>query len=161
MNPLKLSRRVLVNGRKLRGYRGRARATDLAILLQDAAAPQVQVHIAKNSVPAAKALGHSEGFKRTFKLKRRFSIIRHDPHHGDLELTEAAASALSGINAQALQTANFAIARSHVVDKTSAQLEEERQKRLQAIDLIFGLWKDRPDAPKDGLALQEELRSEW
>jgi hypothetical protein len=37
----------------------------------------------------------------------------------------------------------------------------ERQKRLQAIDLIFGMWKGRDDAPKDGLDFQQEMRSEW
>lgn len=37
----------------------------------------------------------------------------------------------------------------------------ERQKRLQAIDLIFGMWKERDDVPKDGLAFQQEIRAEW
>jgi len=42
-----------------------------------------------------------------------------------------------------------------------ADTEAARQRRLQAIGLIAGLWANRPDASKDGLTLQEELRSEW
>ncbi|WP_256080801.1 hypothetical protein [Massilia sp. YIM B04103] len=45
--------------------------------------------------------------------------------------------------------------------KAVAEQELERQKRLQAIDLIFGMWKGRTDIAQDGLAFQEELRAEW
>ncbi|NVD99572.1 hypothetical protein [Massilia sp. BJB1822] len=44
--------------------------------------------------------------------------------------------------------------------KVVAEQELERQKRLQAIDLIFGMWKGRTDITQDGLAFQEELRAE-
>jgi len=45
--------------------------------------------------------------------------------------------------------------------KALAELEAERQKRLLAIDLIFGMWKGRAEIPQDGLTFQEELRDEW
>jgi hypothetical protein len=42
-----------------------------------------------------------------------------------------------------------------------ADTEAARQKRLQAIQLIAGLWAKRADAPKEGLAFQVAERSEW
>lgn len=45
--------------------------------------------------------------------------------------------------------------------ETANPMEGQRQKRLQAIDLIFGIWRDRTDIPKDGLAYQEKMRAEW
>ncbi len=36
-----------------------------------------------------------------------------------------------------------------------------RQRRLLAVSKIFGLWKYRPDTPKNGLQYQEEIRAEW
>lgn len=42
----------------------------------------------------------------------------------------------------------------------STQADAERQKRLQAINLIFGMWQDRDDIT-DGVQYQEELRAEW
>jgi hypothetical protein len=45
--------------------------------------------------------------------------------------------------------------------KAVADREAERRKRLQAIDLIFGMWRGRADIPQDGLAFQDELRDEW
>lgn len=35
-----------------------------------------------------------------------------------------------------------------------------RQRRIAAINKIFGLWKNRSDTPKDGLQYQEESRAE-
>lgn len=40
-------------------------------------------------------------------------------------------------------------------------LEADRQVRLQAIDLIFGIWKGRTDIPVDGLKYQQQVRIEW
>lgn len=37
----------------------------------------------------------------------------------------------------------------------------DHQQRLQAISIIFGIWKDRSDMPKDGVDYQENMRSEW
>ncbi|MYM65404.1 hypothetical protein GTP45_00970 [Pseudoduganella sp. FT55W] len=51
--------------------------------------------------------------------------------------------------------------RTESIDVIARQKEQERQKRLEAIDLIFGMWKNRTDIPQDGLAFQEELRAEW
>lgn len=42
------------------------------------------------------------------------------------------------------------------------QLEEERLKMHgQAIDLIFGMWKDREGGPPDGVEYQEDMRATW
>jgi hypothetical protein len=45
--------------------------------------------------------------------------------------------------------------------ETANPVEGQRQKRLQAIDLIFGIWRHRTDVAKDGLTYQEEMRAEW
>jgi hypothetical protein len=37
----------------------------------------------------------------------------------------------------------------------------DHQQRLQAISIIFGIWKDRSETPKDGVGYQEKMRSEW
>lgn len=39
--------------------------------------------------------------------------------------------------------------------------EQTRARRLGALKAVEGLWKDRTDIPKDGLAYQEEMRAEW
>ena len=36
-----------------------------------------------------------------------------------------------------------------------------RARRLAALQAAEGLWKDRTDIPKDGVAAQEQLRGEW
>jgi hypothetical protein len=40
-------------------------------------------------------------------------------------------------------------------------LSASREARRQAIDRIFGMWKNRTDIPLDGLAYQEMVRAEW
>lgn len=37
----------------------------------------------------------------------------------------------------------------------------ERDERRAALDAIFGLWKERDDIPRDGLAYQLAMRNEW
>ena len=39
-------------------------------------------------------------------------------------------------------------------------VELEHQRRVAAINKVFGLWRNRTDTPKDGLAYQEESRAE-
>lgn len=36
-----------------------------------------------------------------------------------------------------------------------------RARRLLALQAAEGLWSDRVDIPKDGVAAQEQLRAEW
>lgn len=38
---------------------------------------------------------------------------------------------------------------------------EARARRLKALMPTFGLWKDDPDKPHDGVAYQREVRAEW
>jgi len=45
--------------------------------------------------------------------------------------------------------------------ETASWASLNREQRLEAISTIFGIWKDHPKAPVDGLAYQEEMRSEW
>lgn len=40
-------------------------------------------------------------------------------------------------------------------------LAAARARRLAALQAAEGLWKDRTDIPKDGVAAQEQLRGEW
>ena len=40
-------------------------------------------------------------------------------------------------------------------------LAAARARRLLALQAAEGLWKDRIDIPKDGVAAQEQLRAEW
>lgn len=42
-----------------------------------------------------------------------------------------------------------------------AALELARRRRLAALTVAEGLWKDRTDVPKDGVQAQEQLRAEW
>ncbi|WP_374362378.1 hypothetical protein [Pseudoduganella danionis] len=42
--------------------------------------------------------------------------------------------------------------------KFAADKDRARQRRIDALMLMFGLWKGRADIPNDGLAFQEELR---
>ncbi|MYN43761.1 hypothetical protein GTP23_01600 [Pseudoduganella sp. FT93W] len=42
--------------------------------------------------------------------------------------------------------------------KFAAHQDPARQRRIDALMLMFGLWKGRTDIPSDGLAYQEELR---
>ena len=43
-----------------------------------------------------------------------------------------------------------------------ADTPEQRRLRLQAaLKAAEGLWKNRTDAPKDGIEYQEQLRAEW
>lgn len=39
--------------------------------------------------------------------------------------------------------------------------EERRQKRLEVLKKSQGLFKDRADAPQDGLEYQRMMREEW
>jgi|GEM_PF-3095065 len=39
--------------------------------------------------------------------------------------------------------------------------EERRRRRAVALKAAEGLWRDRTDVPKDGVAYQEQLRAEW
>lgn len=36
-----------------------------------------------------------------------------------------------------------------------------RARRLELLKRTAGIWKDRADVPKDGLAYQQEERAEW
>lgn len=40
----------------------------------------------------------------------------------------------------------------------AAQHDPARLRRIDALLLMFGLWKGRTDIPSDGLAYQEQLR---
>ena len=42
--------------------------------------------------------------------------------------------------------------------KFAAHQAPARRRRIDALMLMFGLWKGRTDIPIDGLAYQEELR---
>ena len=42
-----------------------------------------------------------------------------------------------------------------------APVEAARQRRIAALKMAEGLWKDRTDTPKDGIQAQEQLRDEW
>jgi hypothetical protein len=35
------------------------------------------------------------------------------------------------------------------------------KRRTAALKSVFGIWKDRKDAPQDGLDYQQEMRAEW
>lgn len=39
--------------------------------------------------------------------------------------------------------------------------EEKRERRRKAVELAFGLWKDRPGGPIDGVEYQNAIRAEW
>lgn len=39
--------------------------------------------------------------------------------------------------------------------------DNARAKRMAAALKVFGMWKDNPDKPQDGVAYQREVRSEW
>lgn len=43
----------------------------------------------------------------------------------------------------------------------SASAEARRAKRLAAIMSMHGIWKNDPSKPKDPVAYQREVRSEW
>jgi hypothetical protein len=40
-------------------------------------------------------------------------------------------------------------------------VEAARRRRVAALKVAEGLWKDRTDIPKDGVQAQEQLRAEW
>jgi hypothetical protein len=40
-------------------------------------------------------------------------------------------------------------------------VEAARQRRLAALKMAEGLWKDRTDTVKDGVQAQEQLRNDW
>jgi hypothetical protein len=42
-----------------------------------------------------------------------------------------------------------------------ARHDAEREQRRQILRRVRGMWKDRIDAPHDGLRYQEEARAEW
>jgi hypothetical protein len=48
-----------------------------------------------------------------------------------------------------------------VVAQDSADDEQDRQRRREAVGYIFGLWKNRDDTPKDAVAYQKAIRAEW
>lgn len=48
-----------------------------------------------------------------------------------------------------------------IVAKDNADDEQDRQRRREAVGYIFGLWKNRDDTPKDGVAYQKAIRAEW
>jgi hypothetical protein len=62
---------------------------------------------------------------------------------------------LRKIAAQTIADSPNAAAALHVPNNAN------QEKRMQALDLVFGMWKDRDDVPKDGLAFQQEMRKEW
>lgn len=50
---------------------------------------------------------------------------------------------------------------TYAVQPVLAPLEMARQRRAVALKAAEGLWKDRSDVPKDGVQVQEQLRTEW
>lgn len=40
-------------------------------------------------------------------------------------------------------------------------VEAARRRRIAALKVAEGLWKDRTDILKDGVQAQEQLRAEW
>ena len=46
----------------------------------------------------------------------------------------------------------------HELLRFAALHDQARQRRIDALLLMFGLWKGRTDIPSDGLAYHEELR---
>lgn len=48
------------------------------------------------------------------------------------------------------------------VSEAAAAIETGRlHKHRRAIDLLFGMWKDREGGPPDGVEYQEEMRAAW
>jgi hypothetical protein len=47
------------------------------------------------------------------------------------------------------------------IKRPAGTIEEQRQRRAEALKNTFGMWKDRTDIPKDGVEYQEQIRSEW
>jgi hypothetical protein len=107
-------------------------------------------------------LKHPKTSLRSHQAKRvRTAQILGSPTHTETELKLRGSG--SNMPSHNLKRAASMLSAGKMQLSASPQLaqEEERQKRLQAIDLIFGIWKDHPDIAKDGLAYQEDIRSEW
>lgn len=43
----------------------------------------------------------------------------------------------------------------------ATSLEERRRRRMAALKMAEGLWKNRLDIPQDGVEYQKQLRDEW
>jgi len=48
-----------------------------------------------------------------------------------------------------------------VTSETLTSQDERRRRRMAALKLAEGLWRDRTDVSKDGVEHQEQLRIEW
>lgn len=46
-------------------------------------------------------------------------------------------------------------------EQEALELREARQRRIDALKRVAGLWADRKDIPADGLEYERELRREW
>lgn len=47
------------------------------------------------------------------------------------------------------------------IRRPAGTLEEQRGRREEAVKRAEGLWKDRTDILKDGVAYQQRIRSNW
>lgn len=45
--------------------------------------------------------------------------------------------------------------------RPAGTLDEQRRRRAEALKAAEGIWKNRADMPRDGVAYQEQLRDEW
>ncbi|MBJ7311355.1 hypothetical protein ACFOLJ_14090 [Rugamonas sp. CCM 8940] len=53
------------------------------------------------------------------------------------------------------------LANNQISPSESLANNDDDQRRRDAVEKIFGLWKKRQDAPKDGVLYQKILRAEW
>ena len=65
------------------------------------------------------------------------------------------------LNAKAKDKIFPSATNGEVVAQENANEEQDRQRRREAVGYIFGLWKNRDDTPKDGVAYQKAVRAEW